>query len=162
MLRLFGDNARRLRLQFMSFAGRCDWLMGGTPSEVPDRYAQVSALEQVRADCPPTLLVHGLHDQMAPVAAVRELHRALDGAGARVAAVYLPHTDHMFDVIGTAWSPAARTAIHVLERFLAVLSSGDEPLPVYRATTGGGGESAAAGPRRSRSGIAGGLIRSRP
>jgi acetyl esterase/lipase len=107
MLRLFGDNARRLRLQFMSFAGRCDWLMGGTPSEVPDRYAQVSALEQVRADCPPTLLVHGLHDQMAPVAAVRELHRALDGAGARVAAVYLPHTDHMFDVIGTAWSPAA-------------------------------------------------------
>jgi acetyl esterase/lipase len=140
MLRLFGDNARRLRLQFMSFAGRCDWLMGGTPSEVPERYAQVSALEHVHADCPPTLLVHGLHDEMAPVAAVGELHSALDRAGAPVAAVYLPHTDHMFDVIGTAWSPAARTAIHVLERFLAALSAGDERVPVYAGTTGAGGE----------------------
>ena len=36
-------------------------------------------------------------------------------------AVYLPHTDHMFDA-GTKWSPAARVALYALERFLAVLS----------------------------------------
>jgi len=41
--------------------------------------------------------------------------------------VYLPHTDHAFDLMGTAWSPQARTAIHVvLERFLAVLASTDQ------------------------------------
>ena len=59
---------------------------------------------------------------MAPVAAVRRLHQQLDEAGVPVAAVYLPHTDHAFDVIGTAWSPAARVAIHVVERFLAAIS----------------------------------------
>jgi len=40
-----------------------------------------------------------------------------------VTAVYLPHTDHAFDVMGTKWSPAARVAFHVLERFLAGISA---------------------------------------
>jgi hypothetical protein len=43
-----------------------------------------------------------------------------------VTAVYLPHTDHAFDLLATAWSPQARTAIHVLERFLAVLAATDQ------------------------------------
>jgi acetyl esterase/lipase len=60
---------------------------------------------------------------MAPVAAARRLHRRLEQAGVPVTAAYLPHTDHAFDLLGTAWSPQARTAIHVLERFLAVLAS---------------------------------------
>jgi acetyl esterase/lipase len=56
---------------------------------------------------------------MAPVAAVRQLHRRLEQAGVPVTAVYLPHTDHCFDLLATAWSPQARVAVHVLERFLA-------------------------------------------
>ncbi|MGB8385714.1 MAG: hypothetical protein WCG47_31495 [Dermatophilaceae bacterium] len=60
---------------------------------------------------------------MAPVTAVRELEDRLRQAGVPVAAAYLPHTDHMFDLVGTAWSPAARVAIYLLERFLAVLAS---------------------------------------
>jgi hypothetical protein len=39
-----------------------------------------------------------------------------------VTGVYLPQTDHAFDLMAT-WSPPARTAIHVLERFLAVLAA---------------------------------------
>lgn len=124
MQRRFGADAGRLRLQFMTVAGRCDWLMGGTPSEVPERYAVVSALEHVHADCPVTLLIHGTHDEMAPVSAVRELDAALDDVGVPVVAVVLPHTDHMFDLVGMAWSPPARTALHVLERFLALLAAG--------------------------------------
>jgi acetyl esterase/lipase len=124
-LRLFGADAGRLKLQFLTAGGRCDWLMGGTPSEVPERYAQVSAVNHVRPGCPPTLLIHGLHDQMAPVAAVRVLRERLDDAGVPVAAVYLPHTDHAFD-IGTTWSPAARVAVHILERFLAGLATSDQ------------------------------------
>ncbi len=126
LVRLFGADAARLRLQFMRYGGRCDWLVGGSPSEVPDRYAQVSALSYVRPHCPPTLLMHGTQDEMAPVSAVRQLQRRLDEAGVAVTAVYLPHADHMFDVVMTRWSPAARVALHVLERFLAVISVTDD------------------------------------
>jgi acetyl esterase/lipase len=119
---LFGANAARLRLQFMSYGGRADWLLGGTPTEAPERYTQVSVFTYVDAECPPTLLMHGMHDEMAPVGAVRQLQARLGQAGVPVTAVYLPHTDHMFDLVGTKWSPAARVAIYALERFLAVIS----------------------------------------
>ena len=62
---------------------------------------------------------------MAPVAAMRQLHRRLEQAGVAVTRVYQPHTDHAFDLLATAWSPPARTAIHILERFLAVLAATD-------------------------------------
>jgi acetyl esterase/lipase len=88
---------------------------------------QLSPVHRVHPGCPPTLLVHGLHDEMAPVAAMRQLHRRLGRAGVFVTGVYLPHTDHAFDLLATAWSPPARTAIHVLERFLAVLAATDQP-----------------------------------
>jgi acetyl esterase/lipase len=124
MLRLFGPKVGRLKLHMiMAGAGRCDWLVGGTPTELPDRYAQLSPLHRVHPDCPPTLLVHGQHDEMAPVAAMRQLQRRLEQAGVPVTAVYLPHTDHGFDLLATAWSPPARVAIHALERFLAALAA---------------------------------------
>jgi acetyl esterase/lipase len=121
LVRLFGDTAARLRLQFLTFGGSAIPLTGGTPDTVPDRYADASALTYVQAECPPTLLMHGTHDEMAPVAAVRKLQARLEQAGVPVSALYLPHTDHMFDA-GTKWSPAARVALYALERFLAVLS----------------------------------------
>jgi acetyl esterase/lipase len=129
MVRLFGADAARLRLQFMMVAGRCDWLVGGTPDEVPERYAQLSVLKHVRPGCPRTLLLHGTHDEMAAVTAVRELQARLQQAGVPVSGVFLAHTDHMFDLIGTAWSPAARVAIHVLERFLAVIATTESAVP---------------------------------
>jgi acetyl esterase/lipase len=122
LTRLFGANAARLRLQFMSYGGRADWLLGGTPGAAPDRYAQVAVSTYVGAECPPTLLMHGTHDEMAPVAAVRRLQTRLQQVGVPVTAAYLPHTDHFFDLLGTRWSPAARVAIYALERFLAVIS----------------------------------------
>lgn len=123
VLRLFGPDAGRLHLQLMTVAGRCDWLVGGTPTAVPDRYAKLSAINHVRSDGPTTLLVHGRQDEMAPVAATRRLQARLERAGQPVSALYLPHTDHAFDVFAPVWSPAARAAIHILERFLAVLAS---------------------------------------
>jgi acetyl esterase/lipase len=128
MLRLFGPDADRLRLQHMTVAGRCDWLVGGTPDENPERYAELSVMRYVRPDCPPTLLLHGLQDEMAPVAPVRRLRRRLQQVGAPVTAVYLPHTDHAFDMLAPRWSPQARAAIHVLERFLAVVAAPDRSI----------------------------------
>jgi acetyl esterase/lipase len=66
---------------------------------------------------------------MAPVAAIRQLHQRLRQAGVPVTAVYLPHTDHALDLLATTWSPQARAAIHVLERFLAVLAGTDHRPP---------------------------------
>jgi acetyl esterase/lipase len=127
MLRLFGPDAGRLKLHMiMAGAGRCDWLVGGTPTELPDRYAQLSPVHHVHPGCPPTLLVHGEHDEMAPVAAMRQLRRRLERVGVPVTGVYLPHTDHAFDLLATTWSLPARTAIHVLERFLAALAATDQ------------------------------------
>jgi acetyl esterase/lipase len=122
LVRLFGANAARLRLQFFSFGGRSILVTGGTPDTVPERYAEASALTYVGAGCPPTLLMHGTHDEMAPVAAVRRLQARLEQAGVPVTAAYLPHTDHMFDLVATRWSPAARVAVYAFERFLAAIS----------------------------------------
>jgi acetyl esterase/lipase len=126
LARLFGNDAARLRLQFMPYAGRADWLAGGTPDDAPDRYAEASVLSYLQPDCPPTLLLHGTQDEMAPVAAVRRLQHRLEEVGVPVTAVYLPHTDHMFDLIGTRWSPAARVAFYTLERFLAVIGATEQ------------------------------------
>ena len=128
--RLFGPDVDRLKLVP---ASRLDWLVGGTPSQLPDRYAQLSPLHRVHPGCPPSLLVHGDHDQLAPVAAMRRLQRRLEQVGVPVTGVYLPHTDHAFDLLATTWSPPARVAIHVLERFLAVQAVTDRtsaPQPI--------------------------------
>ncbi|HKQ01621.1 MAG TPA: alpha/beta hydrolase [Actinomycetes bacterium] len=132
MVRLFGPDAGRLKLHLVP-AGRLDWLVGGTPSQLPDRYAQLSPLHRVHPGCPPTLLVHGQHDEMAPVAAMRQLHQRLEQADVPVTGMYLPHTDHAFDLLATAWSPPARSAIHVLERFLAALAATDQPTEAQSA-----------------------------
>jgi acetyl esterase/lipase len=150
MARLFGPNAGRLKLH-LAPAGRLDWLVGGTPSELPDRYAQLSPLHRVHPGCPPTLLVHGQHDEMAPVAAMRQLHRRLEQAGVPVTAAYLPQTDHAFDLLGTAWSPPARAAIHVLERLLAALAATDQS----SATQPSSGAPAERGAARSTLGVRG-------
>lgn len=50
-------------------------------------------------------------------------------AGVPVSAAYLPHTDHMFDLAGTIWSPAARVAFHTLERFLAGIANTEKHGP---------------------------------
>jgi hypothetical protein len=71
LVHLFGDNAARWRLQFFSFGGRSIPLAGGTPDTAPGRYDEASALIYVDAECPTTLPMHGAHDEMAPVAAVR-------------------------------------------------------------------------------------------
>jgi acetyl esterase/lipase len=134
LTRLFGASAARLRLQFMSYGGGTVWLVGGTPDQVPEAYAQVSAFSYVRPGCPPTLLLHGTHDEMAPVAAARRLQHRLQDAGVPVTAVYLPHTDHMFDLIGTRWSPAARVAVYALERFLAVIATPGKRPPTHAGT----------------------------
>jgi acetyl esterase/lipase len=71
--RLFGSDAERLRLQSASGSGRLDWIIGGTPEQVPERFNQLSPLFRVHANCPPTLLMQGRDDIIVPTAPAIEL-----------------------------------------------------------------------------------------
>lgn len=121
--RPFGPRAERLGIERMEVAGRLDWLVGGRPGSTPERYAWLSPIEHVHERCPPTLLVHGMHDTMAPVEATERLHQRLVSNGVPVSALFLPHTDHGFDLVLPRWSPAARRALQELQRFLAAIRS---------------------------------------
>jgi acetyl esterase/lipase len=57
-------------------------LLGGVPSEVPERASQASPLSHVSATVPRTLLLHGIDDSIVPVGESRRLFSALDSAGA--------------------------------------------------------------------------------
>lgn len=101
-------------------AGALAPLLGGHPDECPEAYALYSPVNHVHQGCPPTLLVHGEQDTMAPVSATRSLYRRLVQSKVRALLHVLPQTDHAFDLILPASSPSAHTAFYDIERFLAL------------------------------------------
>lgn len=122
MVKLLGKEAARMGYHKMAVAGRLDWLMGGTPEQVGDRYALLSPVNHVHPGCPPTLLLQGEDDLITSAVATRELHAKLQAAGVPSINVIYPYTDHMFDLMMLKWSPSAQGAAQAIERFLAVLS----------------------------------------
>jgi len=102
-------------------AGRLDMLLGGHLHEVPDVYALASPVTHVDAGSPPTLLIQGSPDVIAPVAATRELHDKLVENGVPVVNITYPLTNHAFDLILPEVSPPAHAAFYYLERFLALM-----------------------------------------
>jgi len=96
-------------------------LVGGTPEAVPDRYALFSPTTHARPGCPPTLLIQGKDDVIAPVSATNLLFEQLGGAGVPAVNIVFPHAEHGFDLVLPRWSPAAQTAWYYQERFLALI-----------------------------------------
>lgn len=126
LFRLLGKDAARHLLHRAPVAGRLDWLMGGTPQQVPERYAVCSPINHVHPGCPPTLLIQGQDDLITSAAATRQLYARLRAMGVPAINIIYPHTDHGFDLALLGSSPAAQGALYALERFLAVLA-GDDP-----------------------------------
>jgi acetyl esterase/lipase len=102
-------------------AGRLDWLLGGHLHEVPEVYALASPVTHVSAASPPTLLIQGESDIIAPVAATRELHDRLAENDVLVVNIIYPMTNHGFDLPLPRISPPAQAALYYLERFLALM-----------------------------------------
>jgi acetyl esterase/lipase len=73
----------------------------------------------VNSECPPTLLIQGEHDVMAPVESTRTLYARLLKQKVPVIMHILPQTDHAFDLILPKISASAHNAIYDIERFLA-------------------------------------------
>lgn len=122
MVKAIGKDYDRLGLN-KDFAqiGMIAALMGGHPGERPEPYTLFSPITHVRSDSPPTLLIHGAHDIMAPVASTRLLYKRLVAENVPAILHILPQTDHGFDLALPKIAPAAHNAIYDVERFLALL-----------------------------------------
>jgi acetyl esterase/lipase len=94
-------------------------LVGGTPDTVPDPYALFSPITHVQPGSPPTLLIQGKDDVIAPVSATNLLSEQLVAAGVPTVNIVFPHAEHGFDLVLPRWSPAAQTTLYYEERFLA-------------------------------------------
>ena len=102
-------------------AGNLDMLLGGHLHEVPEVYELASPVAHVQPGCPPTLLIQGEPDVIAPAPATRVLYRRLVQCGATVVNITYPLTNHAFDLILPQISPPAQAALYYLERFLALM-----------------------------------------
>jgi acetyl esterase/lipase len=122
LVRWMGPIARRLGFQKFGNTGRLDWILEGSPEQVPERYALLSPSAHVHADCPPTLLMQGTMDIIVPKSAAEALRDKMRQEGAQMALLLLPGIDHAFDLFGTRWSPSARKSIWHAERFLALMA----------------------------------------
>lgn len=100
-------------------------LLGVEPQEsATARYDLASPIHHVNAACPPTLMFQGTHDAVVPLEAARRLHRSLEAAGVPVVYVEYLWTEHAFDqMYPPLANPAAKAALHDLERFLVAVAN---------------------------------------
>jgi acetyl esterase/lipase len=101
------DLARASRLGLSD--GAADELLGGSPAQVPERYAAASPAQRLPLGVP-MLLVHGARDDTVPVSFSVELHAAAVAAGDicdLVVAERDGHFEHI-DPASGAWATVAR------------------------------------------------------
>jgi dipeptidyl aminopeptidase/acylaminoacyl peptidase len=55
--------------------------MGGTPEEVPDRYAELSSINRIHSTVPPVLLLHGTEDKCVSYEQSLAFHNKLTSFG---------------------------------------------------------------------------------
>lgn len=77
--------------------GVTEELMGGSPEEMPERYAVASPRELLPLGVPQSL-IHGTHDENVPYEISEKYHAAALAAGDKVELVKLPNAGH-FEVI---------------------------------------------------------------
>jgi acetyl esterase/lipase len=116
-------------------AGAFAPLLGGHPDECPQTYALFSPVTHVHSHCPPTLLIHGEHDLMAPVKTTRFLYARLKSINVPMVMHILPQTDHAFDLILPKISPSAHNALFDVERFLALMTGKNKIIKNSTAAT---------------------------
>ena len=77
--------------------------LGGSPADAPQAYAAASPVEHVSAQSPPTLFLHGGHDQLVLPENVERIMPKLAAAGVPFTYVYLPWANHGFDYNFNGW-----------------------------------------------------------
>lgn len=77
--------------------------LGGPPDAVPEAYALAAPIEHVTPQSPPTLFLHGGHDQLVGKGHVERTMPKLQAAGVPYDYVYLPWGNHGFDYNPNGW-----------------------------------------------------------
>ena len=77
--------------------------LGGSPASAPQAYAAASPAGHVGAQSPPTLFLHGGHDQLVRAENVERIMPELAAVGVEVTYVYLPWGNHGFDYNFDGW-----------------------------------------------------------
>lgn len=77
--------------------------LGGSPASAPQAYAWASPIEHVSAQSPPTLFLHGGHDQVVRAENVGRIVPKLAAAGVPFTYVHLPWANHGFDYNFNGW-----------------------------------------------------------
>jgi triacylglycerol lipase len=91
-------------------------VMGGTRKELPDLYRNVSPLNFVNSQCPPTFFYHGSTDIIVPPATSRRMHEALQGNNVETEYFVIEGKGHLTTFLdGTA----RRSAIEFLNKHLS-------------------------------------------
>ena len=73
--------------------------LDGTFQEKPEAYKQASPVTHVSKDDPPTLLIHGDHDETAPFAQSESMLRLLNAAGGEATLIRVKNAGHVFHPI---------------------------------------------------------------
>ncbi|KAA8887907.1 alpha/beta hydrolase [Nocardia colli] len=90
---------------------------GGTPDQVPDRYKAASPVTYVRPNLPPTLLMHGNRDHVAPYRGSAELAERLRRVGVENQLLAVPYGEHIYDFTWAGWG--TQISRQVFAAFLA-------------------------------------------
>jgi acetyl esterase/lipase len=90
--------------------------LGGSPASAPQAYASASPVEHVGPQSPPTLFLHGGHDQLVRPENVERIMPKLAAAGVAVTYVYLPWANHGFDYNFNGWG--SQIAQAEIDKFL--------------------------------------------
>lgn len=95
-------------------------LIGGFPEDNKYRhiYKISSPAYLLSPEVPPTMLIQGSHDSMAPIEPTRAMYNKLKSLGVHAAFLELPNTDHAFDVIMPEGSVITEKVINSILIFL--------------------------------------------
>jgi acetyl esterase/lipase len=93
--------------------------IGGTYKKLPELYAYSSSVENVKANIPPTLSVHGITDPLCAYEHSTRLEAKLQAAGAKHYLLTLPWATHGCDY--TLYGPSGQLATYTTDRFLKMV-----------------------------------------
>jgi acetyl esterase/lipase len=93
--------------------------MGGTPEQKPDLYNEASPLTAVDAQTPPTLMIHGLRDELVWPVHEERLSARMAAAARPYYFLKLPWATHGCDI--NLSGPAGQLSTFAIERFLAAV-----------------------------------------
>jgi acetyl esterase len=91
---------------------------GGTPAQVPDRYAAVSGGPAITPRAPATLVIGPSRDELVPPGGVDRFVEQARAAGVDATLVSMPYANHAYDTLGTG-SLGNQARLTISEHWLA-------------------------------------------